>query len=310
MMNSSSSDIKAEMASSDICCASCGITEVDDVTLTLTECDGCDLVRYCSDECQANHKSEHEAKCKERAAELRDVLLLKQPESTHLGDCPICMLPLPVDHDKYVMFNCCSKIICNGCAMASFACRGRSFEQLIGSTCPFCRERVARTQEEKDRNTLKRIEAKDPVAMRDMGNVYFNKGDYGKAYKCLSQAADLGDAEAHFRLSILYENGQGFEKDEEKGLYHLEEAAISGHPAARIGLSRYELERNRHDRAIKHWIIAANLGDDFSIKMLKLGYKHGKVSKEDFAAALRAHKTAVDAMKSPERDLADAKSWS
>ena len=217
------------------------------------------------------------------------------------------MLPLPVDHDKYVMYNCCSKIICTGCGYADILSRG--LEQILGATCPFCRERVARTQEERDRNTLKR-KAKGPVAMRNMGNEYFNKGDFGKAYKYLSQAADLGDADAHFRLSVLYENGQGVEKDEEKEKYHIEEAAVSGHPKARLCLSQYEVERNRHDRAIKHWIIAANLGDDLSIKMLKLGYKHGKVSKEDFSAALRAHKTAVDAMKSPERDLADAKSWS
>ncbi len=77
------------------CCACCGIAEVDDIKLT--ECDGCDLVKYCSDECQIEHKPQHEQTCKKRAAELRDELLFKQPESTHLGDCPICCLPLPLD---------------------------------------------------------------------------------------------------------------------------------------------------------------------------------------------------------------------
>ena len=48
----------------DTSCASCGIAENDDVKLK--ECDGCDLVRYCSDECQRDHKSEHEEDCKER----------------------------------------------------------------------------------------------------------------------------------------------------------------------------------------------------------------------------------------------------
>ena len=37
----------------------------------LKECDDCDLVRYCSDECQKKtHKSQHEEACKKRAAEL------------------------------------------------------------------------------------------------------------------------------------------------------------------------------------------------------------------------------------------------
>ena len=50
---------------------------------------------------------------------------------------------------------------------------------------------------------------------------------------------------------------------------------------------------------MKHLIIAANLGHDNSIQMLKSCYTSGAVSKEDFAAALRA-----EAMKSPQRELA------
>ena len=39
----------------------------------------------------------NEAERRKRAAVLRDELLFKQPESSHLGDCPICCLPLPLD---------------------------------------------------------------------------------------------------------------------------------------------------------------------------------------------------------------------
>ena len=39
-------------------CANCGIAGVDDVTLK--DCDGgCDLVKYCSDKCQENHRGQH-----------------------------------------------------------------------------------------------------------------------------------------------------------------------------------------------------------------------------------------------------------
>ena len=54
------------------CCASCGIAEIDDIKLK--ECGDCDLVRYCSDECLRDHKSEHKEECKKRAVELRDEL--------------------------------------------------------------------------------------------------------------------------------------------------------------------------------------------------------------------------------------------
>ena len=62
-------------------CASCGIAEIDDVKLK--ECDDCDLARYCGDECQKNHETEHKEECKKRAAELRDELLFKQPTRRH-----------------------------------------------------------------------------------------------------------------------------------------------------------------------------------------------------------------------------------
>ena len=67
-----------------------------------------------------------------------------------------------------------------------------------------------------------------------------------------------------------------------------------------------EGRNGRIDRAVKHWIIAANLGHDGSIRELKNCYMNGYVSKEDFATALRAHQAAVDATKSPQRDAAEA----
>eukprot|EP00985_Skeletonema_marinoi_P030096 scaffold30504_cov80-Skeletonema_marinoi.AAC.1 len=75
-----------------MCCASCGIGQVDDIKLK--KCTACYLVRYCSVKCQKEHRPQHKRACKKRAAELRDEILFKQPESSDLGDCPICFLPL------------------------------------------------------------------------------------------------------------------------------------------------------------------------------------------------------------------------
>ena len=50
---------------------------------------------------------------------------------------------------------------------------------------------------------------------------------------------------------------------------------------------------------------AARLGDDDSLKVIKENYANGIVSKEDFAAALRSYQAAVEAMKSPDRDIAE-----
>ena len=98
----------------------------------------------------------------------------------------------------------------------------------------------------------------------------------------------------------------GVEKDMKKCIYHAEQAAIGGHDLARFNLGVREKETGNMNRAVKHWIIAANIGCDSSIEALKKYYAQGVVSKEDFGAALRAHHAAVKAMKSPQRDEADA----
>ena len=76
-------------------CASCGVAGGDDIKLK--RCTACFLVRYCSVKCQKEHRPKHKKECKKRAAELKDEILFKQPESSHFGDCPICCLPLPTE---------------------------------------------------------------------------------------------------------------------------------------------------------------------------------------------------------------------
>ena len=187
------------------CCASCGVAEIDDVKLK--DCDGCDLVRYCSDACRELHRPEHAGKCRKRAAELRDELnmvcascgtgrvatpvlpqskdcpykiifsvfcseceeraqrdelLLKQPESTHLGDCPICSLPLPLDNKKSAFYTCCCKRVCTACGYAN---QKREAESGPQRKCPFCRTELANTEERSNKQLVERIEANDHVAM-------------------------------------------------------------------------------------------------------------------------------------------------
>jgi len=293
-----SEDTAADTSSS---CASCGIAEVDE--LKLTECTDCDLVKYCSDACRRDHKSHHLRACKKRSAELHDELLFKQPESSHFGDCPICILPMPLDVKKSSMTACCSKRICDGCVYTN---QKREFEERLGRKCPFCRQPVPTEEEsEKYRMSMKRVEANDPVALCQKGFEQYRKGDYCSAFNYHSRAAELGDMEAHYQLAILYHFGEGVEKDEKKRLYHLEEAAIGGHPGARHKFGCLEGMNGRTERAAKHLIIAASMGHDGSIKFLLDSCRSGGISKDDLAAALRAHKAAVDATKSPQREAAE-----
>ena len=170
-------------------------------------------------------------------------------------------------------------------------------------TCAFCREPLTKT-DEVDAMLMKRIEKNDPVAMTQMGDKRRDEGDYKSAFEYWTKAAELGDANAHFKLSVMYHLGHGVEKDEKKEVYHLEKAAISGHVSARHNLGCHEGRNGRMERAVKHWIIAANMGCDKSMKALWECHAKGFVKKEDLTATLRAHHAAVNAAKSPQREQA------
>jgi hypothetical protein len=280
-------------------CASCGIAAVDNIKLKI--CTACKLVKYCSVECQKNHRKQHKKACKKRAAELRDDRLFTQPDGNHNGECPICCLPLPFDNTKSTVNSCCCKMICKGCAHANIL---RETERGLEHKCPYCREPVPKTKEEADQNYMERAKANDPVAIFKMGVDCQVEGENEKAFEYYTKAAVLGDIEAHYNLSIMYQLGEWVEKDTKKELYHLEEAAIGGHHLARYNLGVEEEDSGMVDRAAKHFIIAAKLGYDGALDEVKKGFSVGIVGKEDFEAALRGHQAAVDATKSEQREEA------
>jgi tetratricopeptide (TPR) repeat protein len=245
----------------------------------------------------------------ERARKIKrsstDKKLFTQPDSSHFGECPICCLPMPLDKRKSTLNTCCCKIICKGC---DYANKKREHELGLELRCPFCRDPLVKSQETADKQAMERVKKNDPVAMTYMGTKHLREGDYEKALKYLTKATELGYVAAHFYLGDMYYDGEGVDKDENKALYHLEQAAIGGHPTARGLLANHEIENGRFDRAAKHHIINANLGCDISLKCIKDLFMQGIVSKEEYAAALRGYQATVDATKSAERDEVEAAS--
>ena len=244
------------------------------------------------------------AKAKEAEAELHhDDTLFSQPEGTHLGECPICFLPLPIEPQKSLFKTCCSEIICQGCRYANIM--SNKHDEIKACSCPFCREEPAVSGEENRKRIMNRVKANDPAALHHMGKKYYDEGDYNNALKYLIKAAELGDLMAYYQLGRMYEMGRGVEEDVEKAIYHFETAAIGGHPHARHNLAVMEARNGNMERAVKHAIIAAKLGYDDSMKALWIFFKYGDISKEDLDATLRTNQTAIDGMKSEQRDFAD-----
>jgi hypothetical protein len=85
-----------------------------------------------------------------------DVELFSQPDETHLGECPICLLPLSFGLRKVTFYSCCSKLVCNGCDYAHVM-TGRN------DNCAFCRHSSPNSEEEHRKLLMKRVKANDPA---------------------------------------------------------------------------------------------------------------------------------------------------
>ena len=60
------------------------------------------------------------------------------------------------------------------------------------------------------------------------------------------------------------------------------------------------------NRALKHYMIAAESGESDSLKKIRKLYTNGHATKDDYAKALRAYQTYLAEIKSTQRDAASA----
>jgi len=284
-------------------CANCGKGE--EAAINLKACTACKLVKYCSRECQIAHRPQHKKECKRRAKELHDEKLFKQPPP--IEDCPICMIRLPMLGSGRVYMACCGKLICRGCVYA-FQSRATKKEHDV---CPFCRTPPQKSDEKKIKQYEKRMDTNDPIAIKGIGSMY-RDGDYGlprdqaKALELWHRAGELGSADAYYNIGIAYDTGDGVEVDEKKAVHYWELGAMRGNAEARNNLGAMEGNLGNMDRALKHWMIAARDGYSNSLEGIKIMYKHGDATKDDYAKALQLHQTYVDEIKTAQRDEAAA----
>ena len=240
-------------------------------------------------------------RCEECVAAGNQLVLMKKGRNrSEEDDCPICQLPLPLDVKQSSFKACCMKEVCDGCLLAAHK-RGMR-------DCPFCR---TPTPDESQVLAMvrKRVDKGDPAATYHLGTQY-QYGQYGlekdltKAVELYERAAELGLKEAHYNLGCLYAKGTGVEKNTAKARLHYEAAAIKGDFMARYNLGREEWKAGNHDLALQHFVIAAKLGDRDSLDEVKDMFMDGLATKAAYADALRGHQSAVEEMRSPDRDEA------
>ena len=92
------------------------------------------------------------------------------------------------------------------------------------------------------------------------------------------------------------------EKDTAKAIRHYEAAAMNGDVSARHNLGCEEECAENNDIALQHWMISAKLGEEKSLNAIKTWYMKGLATKADYAGALLGYQSAVEEMRSPNRD--------
>ena len=233
--------------------------------------------------------------------------LFKQPPPNE--DCPICLLCLPTLASGSVYKSCCGKIICGGCDYAPMY--DNLGNEIIERKCPFCRTPWSGSDEEYIEQLQKRVELGDAEATFNLGCKYRN-GDDGfpqddvKALELFVRAGGLGCAVAYNNVGYAYDLGNGVEIDEKKANHYYKLAAIGRDEVARFNLGLDEENAGNMNRALKHYMIAAEGGDDISLKQIQKLYTNGYARKEDYAKALRAYQAYLVEIKSSQRDAAAA----
>ena len=130
--------------------------------------------------------------------------------------------------------------------------------------------------------------------------------DVTRAVELYERAAELGTKDAHYSLGCMYNKGTDVPKDMARAIRHWEAAAMCGHVYARCNLGCVEWYTGIKDLALQHWVVAANLGYQGALNEVKEMFVGGLSTKVDYAGALRGYQSAVEEMKSPDRDEAVA----
>ena len=173
--------------------------------------------------------------------------------------------------------------------------------------CAFCRTPTPDNDVDALAMIQARVKKKDPVAIKHHAEKYFFgqlglQKDARRAVELWTEAAKLGSIEALFDLGNAYYRGDGVQTDKAKGIQFWTEAAMQGHVESRYNLGGYELGEGSHDRAVRHLLISAKMGEDKSVEAIKKMFTMGLATKEQYAEALKGYQVAVEEMKSNDRD--------
>jgi len=179
--------------------------------------------------------------------------------------------------------------------------------KITEKTCPFCRSPICISDEEENERIKRRAESEDAEAIFTLGHFYANgeygfPQDYDKALELWHQAGKLGNSRAYYNIGGAYYTGNGVEMDTKKAWHYYNLAAMGGDVKARNILGVEEVNVGNCDRALRHFMIAVEGGDDYSLETIRKMVRNGHATKDDYSKALITYQEYLNEIKSDQRD--------
>ena len=230
-------------------------------------------------------------------------------------DCPICMLPFPIQayHTHYCVT--CGTTVCVGCMISTCAAHARDggdAQKAVkeSMTCPYCRSNAVNDDKFRLEKTTKLANAGHHEAMYRVGGYYFDgemglRQDKAEGLKWYHRAVEAGSGRAAYSIGGCYTKGDGVEQDIDKALEYYQKATeLEYIPAFQI-VGVILLERGEIEEGMLNYRKAAICGLIFDslFDELRNGFKHGFITKDEYAFTLRENQKACYEMKSEARDF-------
>ena len=247
---------------------------------------------------------------------LDDLLSTAQEETAHIDlfapitdrkECPICMIPVPVNDSEITFMSCCGKSICNGCIYKHMMNNRMNKIPAHEQKCAFCCQPTNRRTAKDGNKSLKKLMKNNvPEAFIQRGKQYKTGIDMfqsdTKSMEMYIRAAELGHTKAFDVIASYYEEGIAVGEDVSKAQEFWVVAAKKGSIAARMWL----LGCGTDEEMIKHLELAANTGHQESMDAVMKLYRHNIVSKDYLTQVLRTFQASSNELKSKDRDDARA----
>ena len=232
-------------------------------------------------------------------------------------ECPICLLPLPVDDDGIIYRQCCDSLLCKGCMhdhILSLLKEGMDEEKVkkAVSTCALCRQDPREDAVDMFALQKKLAKAGKLEAMYELAMTYINGEngvdlDWDEGLKWMQRAAIEGFGKASHFLGNCYRCGQNnIERNINLAIEYYKQAGDNGSVQSYACAGEALFQKGEIEYAMLYYRKAAmcGLSNEDLFTQLRDGFGEGYITKDEYAYTLREHQKASNEMKSESRTIA------